>query len=219
MVEPGAGPIPGRRVASWIWALASPLSLSLANAGLFLYPAIKLRRPVDWLAEAGYVIALVLVASASQASDGEGLDAPATIALFASWVLGTAHAFVIRRRAFSLDRPDNQEVAIAQALQARERRAEAREILARDPRLASDLGIGRPDLNRGYDDGGLVDVNTAPLSVLVGSAGLTGPAAERIVTAREAAGGFTSLEEMTILADLPPELVDDVRDHIVLSPR
>ena len=42
------------------------------------------------------------------------------------------------------------------------KREEAREIARRDPQMARDLRIGRPDLPRQYDDGGLVDVNSAP---------------------------------------------------------
>jgi hypothetical protein len=197
--------------------LASPLSLSIANPGLFLYPAIKLRRPIDWLAEVGYVVALVLMFTQSN-PDGS-FNETATAALFASWVLGTAHALVIRRRAFSLDQPDHQELVLAHALEARERRADARKILDSDPKLASDLGIGRPDLQRGYDDGGLIDVNTAPLDVISALSGVTPEIAQRLQVAREAAGGFSSIEEMAILADLPPTFVDAVRDKVVLSPR
>jgi len=49
---------------------------------------------------------------------------------------------------------------------ARARRADARRLAAVDPPLARELGIGRPNLRRGLDDGGLVELNTAPAAVI-----------------------------------------------------
>jgi hypothetical protein len=39
-------------------------------------------------------------------------------------------------------------------------------LLGRDPAVAAELRIGRPDLPRNFDDGGLIDVNTVPAQVL-----------------------------------------------------
>jgi len=57
------------------------------------------------------------------------------------------------------------------------------------------------------------------MALLVRLPGLTAPEAERLVAARAAAGGFSSIEEMVVLADLPMVLVDRLRDRLVLSPR
>jgi len=57
------------------------------------------------------------------------------------------------------------------------------------------------------------------MALLVSLPGLTAPEAERLVAARAAAGGFSSIEEMAVLADLPPHVVDQVRDRLVFSPR
>ncbi|GAA5169770.1 hypothetical protein [Amycolatopsis dongchuanensis] len=62
--------------------------------------------------------------------------------------------------------PPAEDPAVARVLAARARRQQARDLAARDPLLAKELGIGRPDLERGYDDGGLVDLNSAPAEVL-----------------------------------------------------
>ncbi len=43
--------------------------------------------------------------------------------------------------------------------------------------------------------------------------------AAQVVTVRDSAGGFSSAEEMAILTDLPPHVVDQVRDRLVFSPR
>lgn len=79
-----------------------------------------------------------------------------------------------RTRAELVDDP-----LVRQALAARSRRAYAREILARDPALATELGIGRPDLGQGFEDGGLVDVNGAPVAVLASLPGFDQAMAER----------------------------------------
>jgi hypothetical protein len=49
----------------------------------------------------------------------------------------------------------------------RKLRDRARQIVSQNPELARELMIGRPDLPRTYDDGGLIDANYAPVEVLV----------------------------------------------------
>ncbi|MEV4706486.1 BTAD domain-containing putative transcriptional regulator [Actinoplanes sp. NPDC049316] len=63
-------------------------------------------------------------------------------------------------------------------------REQARQFAAFDPGRARQLGIGRPDLVRHFDDGGLVDLNHAPGHELVRLPGVTPDAAHRIVIAR-----------------------------------
>ena len=72
---------------------------------------------------------------------------------------------------------------------------------------------------RGYDDGGLVDANTAPATVLARLPALGPVLAKRLVTVRDSAGGFSSAGAMAILADLPPSVVEQIRDQLVFSPR
>jgi len=54
--------------------------------------------------------------------------------------------------------PTLHDPALAAAIACRQRRQQARQLLANDPGLARELRIGRPDLPRDYDDGGLVAV-------------------------------------------------------------
>src|SRR3954452_16259654 len=49
--------------------------------------------------------------------------------------------------------PVHDDPAVARALGARARREETRQLITREPGLRRELGIGRPDLGRGYDDG------------------------------------------------------------------
>ena len=92
--------------------------------------------------------------------------------------------------------------ATASCHETREAR-QARELAKRDPDLAIDLRIGRPDRARSYDDGGgLVDLNSAAADVIVSVCGFDREVAERVVSRREEwANGFSSIEEA--LAYLP----------------
>ncbi|GAA2517210.1 BTAD domain-containing putative transcriptional regulator [Winogradskya humida] len=67
---------------------------------------------------------------------------------------------------------------------ARALRHQARTFAAYNPAQALQIAVGRPDLARRYDDGGLVDLNHAPAHTLTAVPGLTTVLAERIVTAR-----------------------------------
>ncbi|MFI7598934.1 ComEA family DNA-binding protein [Actinoplanes sp. NPDC049681] len=63
-------------------------------------------------------------------------------------------------------------------------REQARQFAAFDPAQARRLGVGRPDLVRPFDDGGLVDLNHAPGHELARLPGITPEAAHRIVLGR-----------------------------------
>lgn len=220
VTEPQPWPL-ATRVASWIWALAPFLTIGLANPVVFLYAAVR-RQTTAWrLAFGAYAVATVLLIWLAGAPDGSPRDNAAGTIGVINWLVGGIHALVTRRRVFQpaevVDLSD--EPAIARALQARERRDLAREILAEDPRLASDLGIGRPDLGRGYDDGGVVDVNSAPVEVIARLPGVGPEQAAHIVAVRQSAGGFSSAEDLAVLADLPPAVADAVREYVVFSPR
>jgi DNA uptake protein ComE-like DNA-binding protein len=88
---------------------------------------------------------------------------------------------------------------------------------ADNPALARDLKIGRPDLPRSYDDGGLVDVNHVPAEALVGCLSLTPQQAEAVIAARGQLGRFSSPEEMSTYAKLPPACLDTVGDLIIFG--
>jgi DNA uptake protein ComE-like DNA-binding protein len=90
-------------------------------------------------------------------------------------------------------------------------------MLASQPALAHELGVGRPDVP-GADDYGLVDVNHCPAAALTRLPGVTEDLASRIVSQREQAGGFSSVEDLGVLLDLPPVTVDGLRDTAVFLP-
>jgi len=141
------------------------------------------------------------------------------------FVGGLAALIVVRHQVFGprarptgWDRP-LPDPAVAAALAARGRRDEARRLAAQDPLLAHELRVGRPDLPRSYDDGGLVDLNAAPARAIARICGIAPEHAERIVACRSAAGRFATVEDVFVWADLPYDIWDHVRDRAVVLGR
>jgi DNA uptake protein ComE-like DNA-binding protein len=97
------------------------------------------------------------------------------------------------------------------------RRQRARELAEHHPVLARDLKIGRPERPHDYDDGGLVDVNHAPASVLAACLGLTPAESTAVVEARNQLGRFSSPEELSVYAQLPPDRVQALRDWMMFG--
>ena len=105
--------------------------------------------------------------------------------------------------------------AIRTAIRQRERRRVAREIAAEDPDLAATLRIGRPDLRRTFDDGGLIDVNRVKQRVLRTLPGIDPAAADRIVRARQRFEGLRSPADLVVHADVPSEVVEALGDRLM----
>jgi hypothetical protein len=207
--EPSQWP---RRVLSSLWALLPTLSIGLLAPVPILHAAFKLRTWTLWATAALYTVAEILAfASIPEAESAEMPDWAGGI-IVGLMIVPTVQAFAVRRRVFY---PRQQDPAIAAALYGRQRRAEARELAARDPSLARELRIGRPDLPRQYDDGGLVDVNSAPIPVLVRWLGLSEADAAQIAHARHRIGGFSSAEEVIAFTELSPSVLDAVRDRLL----
>jgi hypothetical protein len=108
--------------------------------------------------------------------------------------------------------------AIAAATMRRNLRKAAREQADQDLALARDLRIGRPDLPREYDDGGLIDINHVPPPALTVLSGVTSEIAEHIVATREHVGPFTSAEELVVTVDLRPELLPEIKEYGIFLP-
>lgn len=109
------------------------------------------------------------------------------------------------------------EDAVDLAEHRRQLRDEARRA-AEDPAVAWELRIGRPDLHRMYDDGGLVDVNHVPPHVLASLPGMTPDLVYRVAGVRAECGGFSSVEEMSALAQLPPALTKQLGEYAIFLP-
>ncbi|MEU4393475.1 BTAD domain-containing putative transcriptional regulator [Kribbella sp. NPDC023855] len=95
-------------------------------------------------------------------------------------------------------------------------RNNARQIVANEPALAQALRIGRPDLPRHFDDGGLVDLNGAPAAVLETLPGVTGEHAAAIMLSRTQYGRFRVVEELWSRGLLPAHLAPQLTDRLVI---
>lgn len=125
----------------------------------------------------------------------------------------------VRREVFGLRRPvpSSGDPVVARVLAARAQREEARALWDRDRAMGRELGIGRPDLGRGYDDGGLVDVNTAPAYVIASVIEISPDDAARIVEGREIRGGaYFGVGDVLMEVQLPVHAQDRLRERAVL---
>ncbi|WUH96565.1 helix-hairpin-helix domain-containing protein [Spirillospora sp. NBC_00431] len=209
---------PGRAALSVTWAALPFLTLGYATPFTFA-AALLWRRSVHLLVStAAYVgvFALMLFLLPDIGKE-DGTERAVGVLLFVLAVVGCAHAFIIRRRVFDphgLSAVDNEAV-VERVKRQRMLRDKARELAASDPGLARELRIGRPDLPRQYNDGGLVDVNHAPARALTLLPGITPELASRIERVRAETGGFMSAEELSAIAGLPPGLTGDLVDYAV----
>ncbi|MEU9016483.1 helix-hairpin-helix domain-containing protein [Actinomadura sp. NPDC048394] len=202
-----------------LWAIMPFLTLGFATPVTFLYAAVKRGSWNHGAAAAGYGVGLVAVLAALS-SGNILLIALGTILLLTLWPAGTAHAFAVRRQVYprEVPRSHHNENAVEYAKYRRNLRADARAIAADDPALAHELRIGRPDVPRAYDDGGLVDANHAPVEIIAALPGMTEELAERVVAHRDEHGTFVSVEEMAVDCDLPPAIMPQLSEYTIFLP-
>jgi Helix-hairpin-helix motif len=195
------------------WLLLVALGLGFTTWAAFLYIGIRARRRswLAWAAVYGALLVLWLVIdNSTNNSTATGIGA---VAVLIPWIGGTAHAAAIRGNAARRIRPSDG-TRLEAARQRIERRAKGQRLAARDPRLAREVGVGRPDLP-GADDFGLVDVNHVSQEALCRLPGITPEIARRIAETRESVGLFKSAEDLGISLDLSPSLVDEIREYAV----
>jgi Helix-hairpin-helix motif len=192
-----------------LWLLLTiPLGFTTWTA--FLYIGIRARR-ARWLAwSAIYALGLVAFIVLTPDSGKGTREALAVVAILLTWIGGGVHALAISgdavRRIYGPGDPllEAGKTRIA-------RRAEGRRLLATQPALAKEIGLGRPDLP-GSDDYGLVDVNHCSEAGLERLPGVDRTLAKQIVEQRTQCGQFSSVEDLGELLNLPPDQVDNMRD-------
>jgi hypothetical protein len=91
-------------------------------------------------------------------------------------------------------------------------RQKARRIVTKKPELATELGIGRPDLHRPFDDGGLIDVNHVPAPYLRHLPGVDKELAAQIADLRKSVGGFDNVGDLEVTLDIHPGTLDEAKD-------
>lgn len=134
----------------------------------------------------------------------------------------TAHLLIIRSAVWALpplpQRPVERSAGMEAVDQARMLREQARRTASADPMLAKRLGIGRPDLPRQYDDGGLVDLNHAPLHVLLTLPGVGESSARQIQDRVERVGPFANLGEVMLVVEISPAYEYHLHEYCVFIP-
>jgi hypothetical protein len=198
----------GRAAVSVSWAALPFLTLGWATP--FTFAAAALWRRTPHIVTAALVYVGVFVVQMVELPDIDHDHRARTVfgaCVLVQALVACAHAFLIRRRVFDPSGTQGMggnEAAIEWVHRQRLLRQKARALAQRDPGLARELRIGRPDLHRRYDDGGLVDVNHAPASALETLPGISRELAARIERIRADVGEFTSAEELSAVAGLPP---------------
>jgi hypothetical protein len=181
------------------------LSLGILSPAPFAHAAARRGKGWTWpVVYAAVVVALVFLAQRDDPGNTAGAGLIGVI------VVAICHLVYLRRQAWRAE--PAQDPAVAAALAARARREEARRIVARDRGLARELRIGRPDLTPEFDDGGLVDLATAPAAVIAQVCGIEHDFAERIVAARP----LTTVDDAFTLSDIPFPLCDRIRERAVV---
>lgn len=228
-VQRSAGAGSGRsRVRQILLSLVPIVSAGFLSFVPFLYIALTRRRRQDWLVCAGYTAAVIAAVILTGAGPPDGPAAAMGTGLILLLMGGAAtHSFValrpggalaqaaMARRAGSVQ--PGQHAALHAAKDGVRQRARAHKLAGGNPALARNLKIGRPDLERSYDDGGLVDVNHVGAEVLVRYLDLSLAEAEAIIAERDQLGRFGSCAEVSIYANLRPNRLDSVSDLMIFG--
>ncbi len=205
------------RRARWPWLSLLPVGF---GAWVPIYAGVR-ARVAGWIA-LGVLWTAVAVAGwiTSTASQSHGHHHTSDLAgflLILAWAGGAATTFVIRP---SFERRvESPLLGAEEAAEARLRdRRKALDLARQKPALAREMGVGRPDV-RGAADAGLVDLNNAPVTALLGLPGIDDALATGIVEHRAEVGGFSSLEDLGIALDVPGDVIEGLRDRVVFLPR
>jgi hypothetical protein len=234
-------PSPRRRVPPWTVAAAFALTpwVTLGFGTPFAFAAMAFALRSWWFGAAavGYGAALVVEFATSGSVEGTTADTVFNWALALVMVGGGLHAALLSRRVnralagtpagtdeliASVSASERAAITndptLRRALGRRERRRRAREIVQTDPALADELGIGRIDRHRAFDDGGLVDVNRVAAQVLAELPGFTAAMADGVVSARDRLEGLSSTADLIVYADVPPEVAERLAPRLLFRP-
>ncbi|MGA8724512.1 MAG: helix-hairpin-helix domain-containing protein [Acidimicrobiales bacterium] len=180
----------------------------------FTYAALRMRSALlGWCTAIyahGSATSFLLLSNANENSWEVNVG---TTLVLLEMAVGTAHAFALRPRLMS--GPTPQQVALADANARLRLRWKARRLFVTNSALADELRIGRPDLPRRFDDGGLIDVNHAPPSALAEIPGISNELAEQISLVRDGIGGFDSLDDLSVTLGLAPQSLDRAAEFLV----
>ncbi len=206
--------------------------VTIATAGLlaavpFFHAASRLDRPqlrkVGAGMAAGSLLGYALFAVSPTDSTGQATGWLSNVAVFillAVMVVATLLLIGLRREVYNPSvvalPPDRNQGAMASVEEARRKRNEARQLAVKDPMMARELGIGRPESRQGYDDGGLLDLNLATAEQLSSLCGLPRNYAEEVVASRATLGRFMHVEDAIVYGQIGEEYAPMVRDRAIV---
>jgi hypothetical protein len=202
----------------WLWGLAVAVTFGFAGPFLFGYAAIKARRRA-WAAFA-VLYAVLAFGGFTLIEIGADDSAPREIGsamLLLAWIVGPVHTFLMRRE-YERGLRTPRARAIERAREEVAERKQARRLVAEEPEVARQLGVGRPAILNGRPMG-VVDVNHAPAKVLAELPGVERALAREIVRVREEIDGFATLEELGMVLHLDGNLVEGLEPYVVFVPR
>ncbi|MDG4820601.1 BTAD domain-containing putative transcriptional regulator [Asanoa sp. WMMD1127] len=221
---PPPPPAPVRRSWRWGdeppgWARVGAVLVTLAGAGMLTWLVIGAyavhRRSrilgaiaVAYLALAVVSCALVDSEASKPAEEMAGLPIGGW---FLVWFGGALHVLVLN---FLPKRAPRHPDEIAE-IERRVRRAQALELVRHHPAMARELGIGRPDVPGHFDDGGLVDVNSAPEPVLASLPGVGALRARAIAADRYRRGPFATVDDLAARGLVPPHDLGPLREILI----
>jgi DNA-binding SARP family transcriptional activator len=187
------------------------ITFALGNFIYFCYAAI--RRRTWWLIAVGLAYTVVawtfLVIAGTDPSDPASLESTPTEDIFYPlffivWFGAVVHGVIV---AVSADSPHH-----------RNRREQARHFAHLQPERARHLGVGRPDLARTFDDGGLVDLNHAPAHELARLSGFDPQIAHRIVVERSQRAAFTQPNDLVSRGIISTKSLHRVASRLICLP-
>ncbi|MBB4766089.1 BTAD domain-containing putative transcriptional regulator [Amorphoplanes digitatis] len=213
---PPAYAVPRRRfpVGEVIFAALTPLVVcSFGSWIYFVYAGARRRDRRQYLVAAGYaalfVVAFVVFAAIDPTSvESVELSNAETIGFL--MLLGLPVAASVHGAVLASHPGDTPKT--------RNLREQARRFALFDPARARQLGIGRPDLLRAFDDGGLVDLNHVPGHELARLPELSSEQAHRIVMDRLNRGPYHRPDELIARGVLPARTVARLAGRLICLP-
>jgi DNA-binding SARP family transcriptional activator len=208
-----AAPRKGFPVGEVIAAALLPIVIcSLGSWIYFVYAGLRRRDKRQLVVAAGYAVlfgvAVFIAALNPSSPDSKDLNPTEWIAftMFAAIAVASAvHGAVLASHPGDTPR-------------IRDLRAQARQFATFDPNRARSLGIGRPDLMRAFDDGGLVDINHVPGPELARLPGLTSEQAHGIVIDRLNRGPYSRPDDLIDRGVLPLRTVNRLAPRLICLP-
>ena len=202
-------------VSRWPYLSLLPIGL---GAWAPIYAGVKAHRP-RWVV-LGVLWSLIVVAAFLKIGldhKNANHDDLAGFLLILGWVGAIATSFMIRG-AYDREMASGMLAATEAGETRLQERNQALEIARAKPALAREMGVGRPDMPNAFD-AGVVDVNNAPASALQRLPGIDDELATRIIEVRTQTNGFSSLEDLGTVMDLPGDVVERLRGQVIFLAR